>query len=131
LLKYGLGLALLAMVIPYWHLSAGGQGLPAVAAATSALIASPLGHGPVLAGSSLYPGRAEGHEVGLAGVLQRPIHWHFLALAAAITLASVLLTFVRWYVLVRAQALPFRLVDALRLGMIGYYLNTFLPGAVG
>src|SRR4029077_20694250 len=46
-------------------------------------------------------------------------------------LASVLLTFVRWYFLVRAQGLPFSLTSALRLGMIGFYLNTFLPGAVG
>src|SRR5262249_13835966 len=44
---------------------------------------------------------------------------------------SLLLTFVRWYVLVRAQGLPFKLSDALRLGMAGFFFNSFLPGAVG
>jgi glycosyltransferase 2 family protein len=70
-------------------------------------------------------------ELGLARVLQQPLHWPFLALAAAIGVASVLLTFVRWFVLVRAQGLPFSLPSALRLGMIGFYLSTFLPGSVG
>ena len=35
------------------------------------------------------------------------------------------------FYLVRAQELPFKFASALRLGMIGFYLNTFLPGAVG
>jgi uncharacterized membrane protein YbhN (UPF0104 family) len=70
-------------------------------------------------------------ELGLARVFEQPLHWSFLALAAAIGVASVLLTFVRWYVLVRAQGLPFSLPSALRLGMIGFYLSTFLPGSVG
>src|SRR5262249_54266655 len=38
---------------------------------------------------------------------------------------------VRWYVLVRAQGLPFRLSDAVRLGLAGFFFNTFLPGSVG
>src|SRR5262249_21912408 len=40
-------------------------------------------------------------------------------------------TFVRWYLLVRAVGLPFTVTNALRLGMVGYYFNTFLPGSVG
>ena len=132
LLKYGLGLGLLALVIYwYWHIPAGGQSLAVVGTSTSASVAAPIGHGPLLASSLLYPGRVEGQEVGLAGVLQRRIHWPYLALALVISLASVLLTFVRWYFLVRAQGLPFTPVSALRLGMIGFYLNTFLPGSVG
>jgi glycosyltransferase 2 family protein len=67
----------------------------------------------------------------LAGVFERPVHWRFFALACLFELASVLLTFARWYYLVRAQGLPFTLTSALRLGMIGFYLSTFLPGAVG
>ena len=73
----------------------------------------------------------DGEEVGLAGVFERPVRWHYFILAALIALTSVLITFVRWYHLVRAQDLPFTLPSAFRLGMIGYYLNTFLPGAVG
>jgi uncharacterized protein (TIRG00374 family) len=46
-------------------------------------------------------------------------------------MVAVLITFVRWYFLVRAQRLPFTLVNGLRLGMVGYFCNTFLPGSVG
>jgi uncharacterized protein (TIRG00374 family) len=73
----------------------------------------------------------DGTEVGLAGALERPIHAGPLVVAALLCLGAVLFTFVRWFILVRAQDLPFTLADALRLGMIGYYLNTFLPGSVG
>ncbi len=78
-----------------------------------------------------------GEPDGLAAVWQRhvlerqPIHWLPFAAAAAILLGSVLLTFVRWYLLVRAQGLPFTLRQAVRLGLVGYYFNTYLPGSVG
>src|SRR5947209_3315311 len=55
---------------------------------------------------------------GLQGVVQRhfvdgePIHYGPLILASMIYLVGVLLTFVRWYVLVRAQELPFTLGNA-------------------
>jgi len=58
-------------------------------------------------------------------------HPGFFGLALLIGLASVLLSFVRWYVLVRAVDLPFRVSDALRLGMVGFFFNNFLPGSVG
>src|SRR5947209_7700516 len=70
-------------------------------------------------------------QVGLADALQRPIHYAPLLLATIICIASVLLTFVRWYILVRAQDLPFTPAAALRLGLVGYFFNTFLPGSVG
>ncbi len=98
LIKYGLGLGLLAWVVwSYWHMP------------------SPDGR----------------EELGLARVFEQPLHWTFLALAGVIGVASVLVTFLRWYVLVRAQGLPFSLASAMRLGMIGFYLSTFLPGSVG
>ncbi len=74
---------------------------------------------------------------GLGDVWQRhvvegqPIHLGFLAAAFAIYTASLLITLLRWYVLVRAQDLPFRVPDALRIGLIGFFFNTFLPGSVG
>jgi uncharacterized membrane protein YbhN (UPF0104 family) len=68
---------------------------------------------------------------GLAEALQRPVQVLPLLLAVGICLTSVLLTFVRWYILVRAQDLPFTLANALRLGMIGYFLSVFLPGSIG
>ena len=33
--------------------------------------------------------------------------------------------------LVRAVGLPFSRYDAVRLGLVGFYFNTFLPGAIG
>jgi uncharacterized protein (TIRG00374 family) len=62
----------------------------------------------------------------------KPIpHPEFFFIALVLCLASVLLSFVRWFLLVRAVGLPFRLSDALRLGMVGYFFNNFLPGSVG
>jgi hypothetical protein len=55
----------------------------------------------------------------------------YFVLAVLICLVSVLITFFRWYILVRAQGLPFTLPNALRLGMVGYFFNAFLPGSVG
>jgi uncharacterized membrane protein YbhN (UPF0104 family) len=53
------------------------------------------------------------------------------ALGFAAYLCGVLLAFLRWYWLVRAVALPFRVRDALRLGFIGALFNFVIPGAVG
>src|SRR5713101_4426228 len=74
---------------------------------------------------------------GLQAVGQRlfvegePIHYGPLILAIGIYLAGVLLTFFRWYILVRAQELPFTLKSALRLGLLGLFYSTFLPSSVG
>jgi glycosyltransferase 2 family protein len=74
---------------------------------------------------------------GLGYVWQRhvvkgqPIHEGFLAAALGLYATALLLTLFRWYILVRAQELPFRISDALRLGMVGFFFNTFLPGSVG
>ncbi len=51
--------------------------------------------------------------------------------ALALYIAALLLTFVRWYLLVRALDLPFRVRDAVRLGFIGNVFNLVIPGAVG
>ncbi|HEY7425367.1 MAG TPA: lysylphosphatidylglycerol synthase transmembrane domain-containing protein [Gemmataceae bacterium] len=74
---------------------------------------------------------------GLAYVWQthvvegQPIRVDYLLAAALIYLSAALLTFIRWYVLVRAVELPFRVLDAIRLGLIGLFFNAFLPGSVG
>jgi len=73
----------------------------------------------------------DGRDVGLAVALTRPIQFIPFFLALLVCSVSVLMTFVRWFVLVRAQDLPFTILDALRLGLIGFYFSTFLPGAVG
>lgn len=74
---------------------------------------------------------------GLSYVWQRhvvegqPVHLEYLFGAVGIFSVALVLTLVRWYVLVRAQGLPFRLTDAIRLGLVGFFFNTFLPGSVG
>lgn len=73
----------------------------------------------------------DGSSPGLGEILAQPPRYGPLALASVICLAAILLTFLRWYVLVRAQALPFTVYNALRLGLIGFFLSTFLPGSVG
>jgi glycosyltransferase 2 family protein len=72
-----------------------------------------------------------GKQVGLSVVLTRPLQWSSLALGFAACSLGVLATFVRWFLLVRAQDLPFTFRDAIRLGLVGYFFNMFLPGAVG
>jgi uncharacterized membrane protein YbhN (UPF0104 family) len=61
----------------------------------------------------------------------KPIHGWFLLAALGLFATALLITFVRWYLLVRAQDLPFRLFDAFRLGLVGFFFNTFLPGSIG
>ena len=75
----------------------------------------------------------ESHDekIGLREALSKPIRVEIYALAAVLVAFNTALTFVRWYLLVRAQNLPFTLKSAFRLGLVGYFYNTFLPGAVG
>ncbi len=60
-----------------------------------------------------------------------PIDYGALALAFLFMGAAVPITFVRWWVLVRAQDMPFRVGNAFRLGALGFFFSTFLPGSVG
>lgn len=68
---------------------------------------------------------------GLKAALERPVRGGALLLAAACCTCWLPLIFYRWYVLVRAQDLPFTLLNAWRLGLVGFYFNTFLPGSIG
>jgi hypothetical protein len=61
----------------------------------------------------------------------RQVQWPFLFLGFALCAGSIVLTFVRWYLLVWALEFPFRLVDALRLGFIGFLFNYVAPGGAG
>ncbi len=73
----------------------------------------------------------ESGEPGLAETFKLPFHAGTYALAAVLTAISATISFTRWFLLVRAQNLPFRYVDALRLGLAGFFFNTFLPGSIG
>lgn len=57
--------------------------------------------------------------------------WLRLVLACLILLACSLLTFVRWYLLVRVLGLSFSIWNAIKLGFIGYFFNFFSLGVVG
>lgn len=73
----------------------------------------------------------DGSGPGLSQALQNPIQMGPLAACAIIYLAGVLLTFFRWFILVRAQDLPLSLLNALRLGLVGFYFSSFLPSSIG
>lgn len=60
--------------------------------------------------------------------IPHPGYWF---LACLVWVVSLLITFVRWFFLVRAVGLPFRLLDALRLGLVGNFFNSFMPGSIG
>ncbi|MEA1867473.1 MAG: lysylphosphatidylglycerol synthase transmembrane domain-containing protein [Thermodesulfobacteriota bacterium] len=55
---------------------------------------------------------------------------YLFAGALCCTLAMVTPIF-RWWILVRIQKLPLGMFDALRLTMIGYFFNMFIPGGAG
>jgi uncharacterized membrane protein YbhN (UPF0104 family) len=67
----------------------------------------------------------------LSVAVKKPLQPGPLVITILCTLMGLLITFGRWYVLVRAQDLPFTMWNALRLGMVGFSLSTFLPGSIG
>jgi uncharacterized membrane protein YbhN (UPF0104 family) len=69
--------------------------------------------------------------IGLSGALSGSVGAIPLLLATGCFLVSPVCAFIRWYFLVRAQGLGFTLRDAFRLGSIGLFWNTALPGGVG
>jgi uncharacterized membrane protein YbhN (UPF0104 family) len=64
-------------------------------------------------------------------VFSRPLDLRLLAIAEAIFLVGTVLTFVRWYFLVRVIDRRFTLRAAVLLGFIGNVFNLVIPGAVG
>ncbi len=58
-------------------------------------------------------------------------NWLALLLAAVMILFAVLISYARWWLLVRTQGLQFSLRDAMRLGSIGYLMNFLSLGSVG
>ena len=68
---------------------------------------------------------------GLKDLLDRRPNLGPLAVAAACIAAAMAIQFYRWFLLVRALDLPFTVRGAFRLGLVGFFYNTFLPGSVG
>lgn len=71
------------------------------------------------------------HRAGLVQVTQQPLHWPSLLTALGLCGGAIVLTFLRWFVLVSALGFSFSIRDAMRLGFIGYLFNFVAPGAVG
>ncbi|MEC9096947.1 MAG: lysylphosphatidylglycerol synthase transmembrane domain-containing protein [Planctomycetota bacterium] len=55
----------------------------------------------------------------------------YLLLGLVVALAGLSLTFIRWFFLVRALDIEFKLKDSFRLGFIGYFSNFLSLGVVG
>jgi glycosyltransferase 2 family protein len=64
-------------------------------------------------------------------LVSEPKNWGFLALAQLLVLAAVSLNYIRWFLLVRALGLNFRLADSFRLGSLGLLLSQVSFGSVG
>jgi uncharacterized membrane protein YbhN (UPF0104 family) len=71
------------------------------------------------------------NRVNILKIAATPKIWGFAVLALLLITAANLITFVRWYLLVRAQEFPFRLRDAVRYGFIGVISNYISLGSVG
>jgi uncharacterized protein (TIRG00374 family) len=68
---------------------------------------------------------------GIKNLLNQTPNFGYIAAIAVLTGITVSCQIVRWYLLVRALDLPFTLRNAFRLGMVGYFYNTLLPGSIG
>lgn len=69
--------------------------------------------------------------IGLNKLFNQPPEWGLIPIAAILMVAILGLQFFRWYLLVQAVGLPFTKRNALRLGLVGYFYNIFLPGSIG
>lgn len=61
----------------------------------------------------------------------QPKQWEYLLLATGACWGATLLTFVRWFYLVRALDLPLPFVEAMRISFLGYLFNLAPMGIVG
>lgn len=68
---------------------------------------------------------------GVGQLLQGPIAFEWLGVAALLMVGAAALQIYRWYLLVRALDLPFSVRNAYRLSLVGIFYNTFIPGSVG
>ncbi len=75
---------------------------------------------------AIWRNRAEIHRV-----FSRSLDYRLFILAFGIYLVGLIVSFVRWYWLVRVVEPSFRLNAAILLGFIGSLFNLVIPGAVG
>jgi uncharacterized protein (TIRG00374 family) len=70
------------------------------------------------------------HRESFEDLLAGPKDWAFLGLAWLAVLGAVLLTFLRWRLLVRTLDIPLSMLDAMRIGFVGY-MFTLAASLVG
>ena len=75
--------------------------------------------------------QSDKHGNVFANLVDQPKRWGLLAAAWASCTVAVLLTFIRWWRLVRALDVPCRFSDAIRIGFWGYLFNLAPLGIVG
>jgi len=71
------------------------------------------------------------NRVKIREVFQHPLDFRLLGLAILIFLCSLMITYLRWYLLVKVIEPKFTLRPTMVLGFIGYVFNLVIPGAVG
>lgn len=62
---------------------------------------------------------------------EQPKRWHLILAAQFCAIIAIVLGILRWRWLVRAFDIPFSIVEALRIGFLGYLLNFVSFGSVG
>lgn len=67
----------------------------------------------------------------ISQIRQRDKNWPLLIACVGMILAGVIVSFCRWYLLVRSIGINFTIRDALRLGFLGYLFNFVSVGSVG
>ncbi|MBU4399414.1 MAG: flippase-like domain-containing protein, partial [Planctomycetes bacterium] len=75
--------------------------------------------------------QGKGNANVFANLVNQPKHWGILVLAWWSCAVAVLLTFIRWWYLVRALDIPCPFFDAIRIGFWGYLFNLAPLGIVG
>jgi uncharacterized membrane protein YbhN (UPF0104 family) len=73
----------------------------------------------------------KGSSPGISGLLEQTPDFLLFAGVLLCGLFVVFTQYVRWFYLVRALDLPFTMGGAFRLGLVGTFYNSFLPGSVG
>ncbi|TWT90659.1 hypothetical protein Mal64_10540 [Pseudobythopirellula maris] len=74
--------------------------------------------------------QAQAHD-SFARLVREPKRWDFLLGAVAITAAAMLVSFQRWRLVARAAGVEMSVLEALRLGSLGFAMNFIALGSVG
>ena len=74
--------------------------------------------------------QARAHDA-FTQLVEQPKRWWLLAAALACSFSAIILSFLRWHLLIRAVGIAIPLLDTLRLAALGFALNFVSLGAIG